>query len=322
MKAMVAAWFCAIALCRASAANGFDVSRYDGVCDASAAVALDHDHFVVADDEHNLLVIYKRGQPTPVGNVPLDDFLGTEPGKESDLEGSAVIENRIYWIASHGRNAEGKVREERYRLFAADIETSTMPPSLKLIGTPYRKLIDDLLSANTLKNFHLDDAASRAPEAPGGLNIEGLAATPDGKLLIGFRNPIIDGKALVVPLDNPQQVIAGQSAKLGSPFSLDLGGRGIRSMERVDSTYLIVAGPPANSGTFALFKWSGGATEMPRQVRKVVFTGLTPEALFEIPMTNSVQILSDDGDVKTNGKACKKRDADHRSFRSITVTKP
>jgi len=93
-------------------------------------------------------------------------------------------------------------------------------------------------------------------------------------------------------------------------------------MERVDSAYLIVAGPPADSGTFALFKWSGSATATPKQVRKVAFTGLTPEALFEIPMTDSVQILSDDGDVKMNEKVCKKRDADHRSFRSITVTKP
>jgi hypothetical protein len=34
---------------------------------------------------------------------------------------------------------------------------------------------------------------------PGGLNIEGLAATPDGQLLIGFRNPLSEGKALLLP---------------------------------------------------------------------------------------------------------------------------
>jgi len=196
MKAMVAAWFCAIALCRTSAANGVEVSRYDGVCDASAAVALDHDHFVMADDERNVLAIYKRGQPKPVGTVPLDDFLGIEPAKESDLEGSAVIGNRIYWIASHGRNAERKVREARYRLFATDVETSTTPPSLKLVGTPYRKLIDDLVSANTLKNFHLDDAASRAPEAPAGLNMKGSRRRQTASFSSGSAIPSLTARGL------------------------------------------------------------------------------------------------------------------------------
>jgi hypothetical protein len=32
------------------------------MCDASAAVALDADHFVVADDENNVLRIYRRGR--------------------------------------------------------------------------------------------------------------------------------------------------------------------------------------------------------------------------------------------------------------------
>ena len=36
----------------------------------------------------------------------------------------------------------------------------------------------------------------RAAEAEGGFNIEGLAAAPDGSLLIGLRNPIPQGRAL------------------------------------------------------------------------------------------------------------------------------
>ena len=37
--------------------------NYRGPCDASAAVALDADHFVVAGDEDNTLRVYRRGRP-------------------------------------------------------------------------------------------------------------------------------------------------------------------------------------------------------------------------------------------------------------------
>lgn len=322
MKTILAACLLAVAVCVAAGADGREVSVYNGICDASAAVALGRDHFVVADDERNTLIVYKRGQPASVASVQLSPFLGTASDKESDLEGAAAIGQRIYWISSHGRNKNGKVREERYRFFATDVDASKVPPSLTPVETPYGRLLDDLLSADELKNYHLGEAAQRAPESQGGLNIEGLAATPDGKLLIGFRNPILDGKALLVPLNNPDGVITGQAAKFGAPVSLDLGGRGVRSIELVGATYLIVAGPPADSGSFALFRWSGKATDAPALVKKIDFKSLRPEALFEIPMTNMVQILSDDGGVETSGVACKDREAVHRSFRSITVKKP
>lgn len=64
------------------------VFSYSELCDASAAVALGADHFAVADDERNMLRIYRRGQPDPVGSLELSTFLGTKKSKESDLEGA------------------------------------------------------------------------------------------------------------------------------------------------------------------------------------------------------------------------------------------
>ena len=40
----------------------------------------------------------------------------------------------------------------------------------------------------------LADAALLPPKEPGGFNIEALAATPGGKLLIGLRNPVPAGE--------------------------------------------------------------------------------------------------------------------------------
>ncbi len=296
-----------------------DIVVYRGMCDASAAAALGADHFVVADDERNTLLVYRRGQAVPVGSVPLQEFLGTREEKESDIEAAAELGGRIYWIASHGRSSGGKKREDRRRLFATERVPGSDPPTLRPVGTPYVHLVDDLLADDALRPYALGRAAKLAPEAPGGLNIEGLAATPDGRLLIGFRNPLPGGRALIVPIENPREVVAGARARLGAPIEIDLGGRGIRSLERVGSSYLVVAGPPADEGSFALYRWSGEARSAPSPVSGARLGTLRPEALFEVPGTPGVQMLSDDGGVKENGIRCKDRPKEEQSFRSIIV---
>jgi hypothetical protein len=197
------------------------------------------------------------------------------------------------------------------------------PPTLRTFGAPYVHLLDDLTTAETLKAFGLEAASQRAAEAPDGLNIEGLAATPDHRLLIGFRNPIPGGRALIVRLENPDEVVTSRArARLGAATQLDLGGRGIRSIERVGDVYFIVAGPPADTGTFALYRWSGQAGEAALPMPGTVLGTLRPEALFAVPNTRRLQILSDDGGIVTNGVACKDRPVAERSFRSITIESP
>jgi hypothetical protein len=287
-------------------------ARYEGLCDASAAVALDARHFVVADDEHNRLTIYKRGETKPVGEVELGAFLKTD--KEADLEGSAQVGNRIYWIGSHARNSARKLRVDRQRFFTTEIRGTTVEP----IGKPYTALLSDLLAAPALAALKLSDATARAAEAEGGFNIEGLAAAPDGSLLIGLRNPIPQGRALVIPLLNPADLVAGKGpARFGSAIRLDLGGRGVRSLERIGAGYLIVAGPPADEGSFALFRWSGKPTDMPAPVRTDLGT-LRPEALFAWP-DGQITLLSDDGGVSVGRKACKDADRSKRSFRALDI---
>jgi hypothetical protein len=299
------------------------VMTYRGPCDASAAVALDADHFVVAGDEDNTLRVYRHGRPEPVGEAPLAAFLGTGD-KESDLEGAAAVGRRIYWIASHGRNSKGKLRPDRQRFFATDIDPGAQP-GVTPAGTPYRGLLDDMATAPTLAGLRLGDAAQLAPEAPGGLNIEGLAAMPDGSLLVGFRNPVPNGRALLVPLLNPAELVGavpGRKARFGEPILLELRGRGVRSIERVldGRGYWIVTGPASDAGAFTLYRWSGQSKDAPQIVDSSELVGLRPEALFELPGGGGgLQILSDDGGVVTNGRACKDRPMTAQGFRSITL---
>jgi hypothetical protein len=198
---------------------------YRGMCDASAAVALGKDHFIVGDDELNILRIYKRDQPEAVAQADLSSFLGTKPKKESDLEGAARLGNKIFWISSHGTNSDGEVQDRRRKIFATEILEGAVP-TVQAVKQPYSKLVDDLSKDPRLLKYNLAEAAKKPPKTKGALNIEGLADFGNGKLLIGFHNPLQGDMALLVPLENPVDIIAGASAKLGDPIELFLGGRG------------------------------------------------------------------------------------------------
>ena len=291
---------------------------YRGMCDASAAVALGPDHFIVADDEVNTLQIYRRNREVAVGAVDLSAFLGTEPDKESDLEGAAAIGARIYWISSHGRNKDGEEKKRRYQFFATDIHTGSTPTVVP-VGASYTGLLKDLLGAPGLAPYKLAAAAKLAPKAAGGLNIEGMAATPEGQLLIGFRSPLAGNKALLLPLTNPSQLLLGKRANFGAPIELDLGGRGIRSIELVGASYLIIAGPAGENGDFALYRWSGKVADQPLALHNAALNGLHPEALFAMPAARTIQILSDDGSARINGATCKDLHQSAQSFRSFIV---
>lgn len=293
-----------------------DHFTYRGMCDASAAAALGEDLFVVANDERNQLKIYQRGVADAVEVVDLSEFLGTKKNKESDLEGAATIGERIYWITSHGRNKKGEVQERRFRFFATEAGKGNGKGKARLepVGKAYSGLLDDMIESEQLKKYPLAQASGKTPEADGAFNIEGLAATPEGTLLIGLRNPAPEGKALVVHLLNPEKVVEGERAEFGEAFELDLGGLAIRSMELVGLAYMIVAGPPADHGEFALYRWSGKGGDAPEQLVHEDFDDVRPEALFAIPGTRKVQILSDDG-----GPHVKEMAEEEQTFRSITV---
>src|SRR4030065_440686 len=77
-----------------------EVLVFRGASDASAAVAVGENMFVVADDENNILRIYETGKAgQPVGSFDMTSFLGIEPDHpESDIEDATIVGRRIYWI--------------------------------------------------------------------------------------------------------------------------------------------------------------------------------------------------------------------------------
>lgn len=297
---------------------------FEGMCDASGAVALGGDTFVVGDDEDNILRVYdaRRGGP-PLKSVDLSPDLELPAKKkppEADIEAATGLGPLSFWLTSHGRNSSGKKQPSRLRFFATE-ETEAGP---KVVGQPYSQLLDDLLAEPRLAPFGLGQAETLAPKSPGGLNIEGMTAMADGRsLLIGFRSPVPQGKALVVPVLNPNEMVReGARAQLGEPRLLDLGGLGIRSLSWWRGRYLIISGGTASEATSRLFTWRGG-DDAPVPVSEVDLSGLNPEAFFTPEQAEDILLLSDDGTVPLDGVECKRlKDPSRKRFRGLWVRLP
>ncbi|MBN2508602.1 MAG: DUF3616 domain-containing protein [Verrucomicrobia bacterium] len=294
---------------------------YHGMCDASAGVAVSTNLFLAADDEGNLLRLFRTDQGgEAVQRHDLSGFLalaGEHP--EADFEGAAPLGGRIFWIGSHGRNRDGKYRENRHRFFATEVRRGGDMVQVAPVGRCYRELLAALLFDSRLRVFNLAAASSRPPKSKGGFNIEGLCATREHHLLIGFRNPIPGGRALLVPLLNPEEVIRGLPPRLGPPKLLDLGGLGVRDLAFCDGEIFILAGAHNADHKFALYRWSGDDTP-PRKIHPLAFKGLTPEALVFYPGRVSFQVLSDDGTRPVDGTRCKDLpDPARKRFRGVWV---
>lgn len=282
---------------------------YSGMCEASAAVALGSGTFVVADDDKKDLRVYREGSPAMLQVLEISSTV-PDLTEKADLEGAARIDQDIYWIGSHSRKKNGDDRPGGRRLFAIRVEPRDGKLSVQPVGKPYKTLLADLQSDSRFDKYELGKAAALKPEETGGLNIEGLAATPDGKLLIGFRNPIRDGKALIFPLDNPRQVLDGGKATFGTPAELDLGNRGIRSLEYwpAGEAYLIIAGSIDGAGSFQPYLWSGKPGEAAKALEGLDLAGMVPEAVFFDPKApNKLFVLSDDGDACPSPEAFRGR---------------
>ena len=304
------------------------VREHTGMCDASASVLVDADHMLAASDEDNVLRLYRLDSGgNPVAEFDWNAALDIDPTKkhfEADIEAAARVGDRVYWVTSHGANREGEARPNRRRFFATDLHWANGKLMLTAVGTPYRHLVERMAESPGLKKFDLTERARHAPESDNGLNIEGLTVTRGGRLLIGFRNPIPDGEALLVPFLNPDPVLAGAEApRFGKPVFLHLGGLGVRSIDYAPAhdAYFIVAGAAADGGAFALYRWTGGAGDDAVPMADVNFAELNPEAVVAPAASRKeLLILSDDGGRVVDGVTCKNGPAAKRRFRSVWVT--
>jgi hypothetical protein len=115
--------------------------------------------------------------------------------------------------------------------------------------------------------------------------------------------------ALVVTLLNIAEIVTNNTvgkAKFGPPITLNLGNRGIRSMDSgYPGNFLICAGPagdvsspPANPNNFRLYTWTGNRSNAPIERFTTFPEGYSPEGAMlpaePIASNTVIQFVSDD----------------------------
>lgn len=308
-------------LCPGPAAGAESASNrvFEGLANASAAIPIDGQRFIAGCDEDNVLKLYDVRHRLPVSRFETSPWLALQTRNgEADFEGAARIGDVAFWIGSHGRNSSGDRRPDRQRLVAFRVVSRDGGASLEPLGQPVRNLIEDLLSEPRLAPLDLRAAVTRVPDQ-GGLNIEGLAEGEDRALVLGLRGPLHQGKAVLIPLLNPFERIQGRPARFGEPILLDLAGRGIRDLARVDTDLYLLAGSPDGGGKAQLYRWTGGDRAATR-VDTPKLKGLNPEALVLLGSgpDRRLLVLSDDGNRVGN----REPDPAHRTFRAVEVPIP
>jgi hypothetical protein len=279
-----------------------------GVYEPSAVHQLADGRLIVVEDEErhpvDLLSPDEDGgfSATPVFPAELfdKDGPGADFRKLDDLEALDVDdEGRVYALTSHSRTSKGKVKQEREKLVRFEVEADELRDP---------RVVEDLKKQLMAAHPVLKEAAEVDDVKDGnGLNIEGLAFDADReRLLVGFRGPLVDGKAMLVAIENVDEVFeTGSAPRITEQESLlDLGGEGIRGMTyvpRLDG-FLIISGPleQLEDVPFRLWFWQGQADQPAQRVRVPGLNGFEhAEGITPLHWRGGEQILivSDDGDM-------------------------
>jgi hypothetical protein len=272
-----------------------------GIYEPSGIQQLPDGRFLVIEDERDHpLSLVTIGVARDVHSTPLTAGLFQVFGdfwKLDDLEGLALDQaGFVYGITSHSRDDDGDEKKSRERLVRFRVEGERVEEA---------KVVEGLKQALTARHAVLATAARiRDVKGHGGLNIEALEITPDQqRLLIGFRSPLQEGRALVATIENPSAMFESAETPRIAPslVELDLGGQGIRGMAFVPAmgAYLIVGGPPSREqARFDLWSWSGEAGAPARPVSIPGLSSLEKAEGVSPAVVGGVErvvIVSDDG---------------------------
>lgn len=316
-----------------------------GIADASAAIALDDNYMVIANDETNLLYVFDRknsGLPVTTFDFNQGNLLNLTDGstgnwKELDLEAgvrSIATPGKMYWLGSMSNSSSFNNKPNRDRLIAVTVSGTGAATSFANAGY-YGNLRAKLITWGDANGYNFTAAAADLKDSKtiDGFNIEGMVFGPDNTTMyIGFRAPLVPTasrtKAVIAPIQNFETWFnngapAGNPV-IGTPIELDLGGRGIRDIIRLSNGfYVIIAGSYDGASTGAIFKWTGNPADAPTQITTMDISALNAEGAMQINaagvlMEDRLQVISDNGDNILYGDGIAAKDLSQDNFRKFS----
>lgn len=305
----------------AASATPATTRYHHGFCDPVAALAVDPLLMLASSDSGNMEGYFRSysGRPIYVFTGAFGAYVGYE--ELLRLKAVARMGDDAYWLGSQ-LDLEGNVTRTQ-SLFRSRMEFYPLP-ALTTTGY-YEDLWGGLLSWDSDRGNQLNLANAQTEDD---FDIRALAGASGNRIFVGFGAPLINGSALIVPINNLDQVMNDEggtpgSLSFGEPVFLNLGGRSIRSLVRKSSgSYFILAAAPhaAANSDFRLFKWSGDPLDTPVE-QYFDFGSLvgTPSTLVDDPAAENLQLLvnNEETEYYGDGIAAKDLPADElRKFRS------
>lgn len=270
----------------------------------SGAALLRDDRLLLVSDRGNAISLLSKASENLASPVASLRSLEAEmKGRVDldDLEDAAWDgHGNAYVVASHSRTTLGDAPDARYRLARLSFDATG-----KLLDA---RQTDALLQGIVNQVPFLADAIRRTP-ARTGLNIEGLAWSPEGHLLIGLRAPTVTESrvrphggqedAVVLRLKNPDALFQALPPRpeFGDVVKLDLRGQGIRGMayDPDRKACWIVSGLSAEpthpvKSPWGLWLWDERAE--PRRARlPASIAHEQPEAVCRLDLTGRAHLL-------------------------------
>ncbi|MEE9327403.1 MAG: DUF3616 domain-containing protein [Cocleimonas sp.] len=284
------------------------ILKFDDIYEPSGVQQLADGRLIIIEDEPQLplhiLDVDENGEMTENKslNLLLQIALNT---KLDDLEAITTgPDGYIYATTSHKRNKKGHRKPDREQLIRFKIKGN------KIIDTGIvTNLIDAIKESKILGKVN--------KQGKGGvynINIEALSFDRQNRLMICLRNPRIDGKSIILLLENPVEIFNEKTKPIISklPILLDLQGGGIRAMS-YDSrlkgyllTNEVYSSENNNSKHSQISFWDGIPSHQPNiiQLPSVInmrnIEGIAPVTINNEPR---VLLISDNGSKKRQRSA-------------------
>lgn len=296
-----AVWFVVCGLAQSTMATplegGLVIRTFENLYEPSAVIAVKGQGIVIFEDDGTKMISLHSVVKDDLGLTLKKQHSTAIDLDVTDIEGAASgADGTIFAIASHSLNKKDQRRDKREQLVQLKMNDGMDVGLLGNVGMR-EAIVGELLK--------IDSAlADREHE----INIEGLCFSKAGDtLMIGLRAPLYKGKAIVLLLENPYEIISDSfTAKFSAkPLLLDLGGTGVRALAYSDSSgkYFFISEVETKKKKMRprLWAWDGGKAQavvrmnVPGLKKLKNIEGLT---FFRTQEKDMVLFVCDDGNKK------------------------
>jgi len=228
--------------------------KFYNIFEPSGATTMPDGKILIAEDESGinaLKIVEIEGDNSivEVGDLHMPKKIKKLFKKDvEDIEAIASDENIVFAITSHSLGKDNKEKSEREKFIMFSYKDGA---------------VEDFHTYSDLKK----DLIAGFPElfrstifTSSGMDIEGLCfEDTNGTLLVGFKAPLIDGKAMLIGIENPKEMfVNGEKPRFSKPIMLDLHAMGIRDItydEHKDGYWIIAGGSNDRNNNFQLWFW-------------------------------------------------------------------